>query len=301
MEKCCFFLSVCDLLENIGWRKGMQDYIFSNDFFQNIDAMVYTCGYEACASSHSYGPAVRSGYLIHYVIDGKGIFKTNGKLYRLNAGDAFLIVPGSLIYYEADAKKPWTYTWIGFQGIKIKQYLERTSLMDCPVFHYGRDDRIRLCHEKMFEANQLQENKDLIMNSILYEYLFLLASKFPRQRMSVQSRKITYVEESLKYIESNYARNISIHEIAQFLNIDRSYLHRLFKQVTGCSLKTYLLNYRIKRACELLANTDIPVAVIARSVGYEDPFYFSRLFKNKKGVSPMEYRQKKGNQDKKSI
>ena len=39
----------------------MKDYIFSNDYFQNIDAMVYTCGYEACAPSHSYGPAVRSG------------------------------------------------------------------------------------------------------------------------------------------------------------------------------------------------------------------------------------------------
>src|SRR5699024_11715060 len=64
------------------------------------------------------------------------------------------VCSSDLIYYEADAKKPWTYTWIGFQGIKIKQYLERTSLMDCPVFHYGRDDRIRLCHEKMFERSE---------------------------------------------------------------------------------------------------------------------------------------------------
>lgn len=45
----------------------MKDYIFSNDFSRNLDAMIYTCGYETCKPSHSYGPVVRSGYLIHYI------------------------------------------------------------------------------------------------------------------------------------------------------------------------------------------------------------------------------------------
>ena len=49
----------------------MKDYIFSNDFSRNLDAMIYTCGYETCAPSHSYGPIVRSGYLIHYILGGK--------------------------------------------------------------------------------------------------------------------------------------------------------------------------------------------------------------------------------------
>lgn len=50
----------------------MKDYIFSNDFSRNLDAMIYTCGYETCEPSHSYGPVVRSGYLIHYILSGKG-------------------------------------------------------------------------------------------------------------------------------------------------------------------------------------------------------------------------------------
>ena len=148
----------------------MKDFIFSNDFFRNLDAFVYTCGYETCKPSHSYGPVLRSGYLIHYILSGNGYYKVSQKTYRLGKGDAFLICPDELIYYEADKKNPWTYTWIGFQGVKIRQYLERTSLLEKPVFHYEHDDRIRLCHEKMFEANQLSSNRDLIMNSILYEY-----------------------------------------------------------------------------------------------------------------------------------
>ncbi len=56
----------------------------------------------------------------------------------------FLIVPGELICYEADQDDPWVYTWIGFQGIKIQDYLSCTTLLEHPVFRYDRDDRIRI-------------------------------------------------------------------------------------------------------------------------------------------------------------
>ena len=114
----------------------MKDFIFSNDFFFFLDAFVYTCGYETCKPSHSYGPVLRSGYLIHYILSGNGYYKVSQKTYRLGKGDAFLICPDELIYYEAAKKNTWTYTWIGFQGVKIRQYLERTSLLEKPVFHY---------------------------------------------------------------------------------------------------------------------------------------------------------------------
>lgn len=273
----------------------MHDFIFSNDFSQNIDAMVYTCGYENCVPGHSYGPALRSGYLIHLVLEGKGMFKTNDKVYRLSAGEAFLITPGSLIYYKADDHEPWTYTWIGFQGIKIKPYLSRTSLLEHPVFNHTVDEGFLRCHEKMYEAYQLSENRDLIMNSILYQYLFLLAQKFPNNSNSPEIKRIEYVEEALKYIETNYFWEITVQSIADFLNIDRSYLHRLFKSSVGVSIKEYLLNFRIKRACDLLIHTDLPISTISRSVGYEDSLYFSRLFKNKKSVSPKEYRETHSN------
>jgi AraC-like DNA-binding protein len=273
-------------------RSAMKDFLFSNDFFKNLDAFVYTCGYETCSPGHSYGPAVRSGYLIHYVLGGAGYFKTGGRMYRLKEGDAFLIYPDELIYYEADKKNPWTYTWIGFQGVKIKGYLERTSLLASPVFHYGKDDRIRLCHEKMFEANRLTANRDLMMNSILYEYLFLLVSKFPREQFTSREKQISYVEEVLKFLESNYPQKISIQALADSLGLNRSYLHRLFKSATGASLQEYLLDLRIRKACSLLKSTDLSVTIISHSVGYEDTLYFSRLFKKKKGVSPSQYCQK---------
>lgn len=269
----------------------MQDYNFSNDFFKNIDAMIYTCGYENCAPGHSYGPILRNGYLIHYILGGCGIYKARGKLFRLEEGDAFLICPGELIYYEADRHTPWSYTWIGMQGIKVKGYLERTSLWDNLVIHYGQDDQMKLCHEKMSEADKLPKNRDLIMNSLMYEYLFLLARKFPSTSLPDDEPKSDYVEEALKYIESRYCDPITIQEIAGHLNINRSYLHRLFKSFTGVSIQNYLLDYRMRQACILLQNTNLSVRSIAHTVSYADPLYFSRIFHQKMGVSPSEYRK----------
>ncbi len=268
----------------------MQDFIFSNDFSRNIDAMIYTCGYENCSPGHSYGPVMRKGYLIHYILNGCGIYKARGKLFHLKEGDAFLICPDELIYYEADSKTPWSYTWIGIQGIKVKGYFERTSLLEQLIFRYGQDDALRLCHEKMFEADKLPKNRDFIMNSIMYEYLFLLASKFPNSQTSVNEKKSDYVEEALNYIESNYCDPITIQDIANHLNLNRSYLHRLFKAYTGFSIQTYLLDYRIRQACILLKTTSLSIRVIAHSVSYADPLYFSKLFRQKKGQSPSEYR-----------
>lgn len=130
-----------------------------------------------------------------------------------------------------------------------------------------------------------------MMNSILYEYLFLLASKFPREQLSPREKQIGYVEEVLKYMESNYPQSISIQSLADSLGLNRSYLHRLFKSATGASPQEYLLDLRMEKACVLLRETDLAVSIISLSVGYEDTLYFSRLFRKKKGMSPSRYRE----------
>lgn len=106
----------------------MQTYNYTNNFYKSIDIMIYNTGYEECDPGHSYGPAVRKSYMIHYVTEGKGIFTTNGKTYQLKKGDAFLMCPGEQIYYEADKKNPWCYAWIGVQGVKVESYLKKQPL-----------------------------------------------------------------------------------------------------------------------------------------------------------------------------
>jgi len=100
------------------------------------------------------------------------------------------------------------------------------------------------------------------------------------------------VEEALKYIEGRYCDSITVQDIADHLNMNRSYLHRLFKSFTGVSIQNYLLDYRIRQACILLQNTSLSVRSVAHTVTYADPLYFSRIFYQKMGISPREYRNK---------
>ena len=77
-------------------------------------------GEESCKSNHSYGPAIRNHWLLHFVRSGKGHFDNKRACYELSGGSMFIIRPGEVTYYEADSDDPWHYEWIGFE-------------MSCPV------------------------------------------------------------------------------------------------------------------------------------------------------------------------
>ena len=94
------------------------------------DLYLCFCGYEACQPFHSYGPAVRPNYVIHYIISGKGIFTIGNRTYRLTAGQGFFLMPNVRTYYEADADDPWTYLWIGFDGEKAASYVQELGLSE---------------------------------------------------------------------------------------------------------------------------------------------------------------------------
>ena len=144
----------------------------------------------------------------------------------------------------------------------------------------------------MYLASRFRTNTDMAMNSALYEYLFLLAEKFPQTQLSPERRRSACVWEALEYMELHYENDISIQQLADRLDVSRTYLHRIFKEATGRSPKEHLLDIRVKKACWYPSRTDFPVSAVARSVGYEDPLYFSKLFRQKKQLAPTEYREK---------
>ena len=94
----------------------------------------------------------------------------------------------------------------------------------------------------------------------------------------------------MHYIAEKYSEPIHIQDIADFCGLDRSYLSKLFKEVTGYSPQRYLLTYRIKKAKELLESTELSIQHVSYSVGYNDPLAFSKFFKQETGLSPTQYR-----------
>ena len=104
------------------------------------------------------------------------------------------------------------------------------------------------------------------------------------------------VQAVTQYIREHYMCKVTLEEIAASVNLDKSYLCRLFKRETGQSVFQCLNNERMARALGMIAQGNAYVREVAAAVGIDDPFYFTRLFKKTYGISPSEYKEKTGQQ-----
>lgn len=279
-------------------EKNYKFDVFRSD--KNIDLTLFQYGWENCAPLHSYGPAKRNHYLFHYIFSGKGNLSSNDSkdrthIYKLEAGQGFLICPGQVNTYCADEKTPWEYAWLEFDGVKAMEYLEMAGLgRDRPVYQIRRrEDGTALKEEIMAIVDNPYRSS---INQIGHLYLFLdiLIRGSINRKTGVQTGKMrdTYVKEAISFIELNYGRAISVEDIAAFCNINRNYLNRLFKESTGKTLQNFLMYYRMKQAAELLKVSELTINEIGKRCGYQNQLHFSRAFKNIFGLSPMQWRKK---------
>jgi AraC-like DNA-binding protein len=260
----------------------------------NADLNMYKCGIEDCRPYHFWGPAVRDHFLIHFILRGKGIFKYEGIVYNLEEKDVFLICPGKIAHYYADEKEPWTYAWIGFNGVKAEKYLNLMNLSNKnPVKRLSNIDIVNLYFDEMLETKELKKSGELKRLGFFYvlisEMIEQIGNNNDKDRVEMNEN---YINKALLYFEQNYFRNVTVVEIANYLGIDRSYFSTLFKKKLSISPKNYLIKLRVEKACELMKENSYSIGDISRSVGYEDQLLFSKIFKKIMGICPKKYREK---------
>ncbi|MCI8418199.1 MAG: response regulator [Lachnospiraceae bacterium] len=105
------------------------------------------------------------------------------------------------------------------------------------------------------------------------------------------SMQAYYVEQTIRYIHEHFAENLGLSDMAEALRISESYLSRIFKEQTSFTINEYRTSYRIAQAARMLADPGYKIYEVARGVGIENSRYFSNLFKQNMGVTPMEYRR----------
>ncbi len=253
-----------------------------------LSVEIHHCGSEACIPGHSYGPAVRHHYLIHYIVSGKGIFKIDNKLYHLSAGQAFLIPPEKSVSYQSDEVDPWIYSWIGFSGDGCKKLLKNIGLsLETPVCESTSPKQTGFYMDLIQTSSRLKDGKEYAMMGNFL--LFLSTLDYQKQEEQKETLN-NYASKATDYIARNYAYDISVDDIAHFVNISRSHLFRIFKEQLGVSIQQYLMNIRISTAADMLSTTDYSIQEICFSSGFKDCNYFSKVFMKQKGLSPTQYR-----------
>lgn len=249
------------------------------------------CGVSKTEPFHSFGPAQKPHYVIHYIISGHGHFRMRGTEYYLEPGFGFLIPPEELVFYEADEEDPWYYLWIGFSGVLAADILNNIGLsVQSPIFKMENGDGLYNIVKDMMQHNSMGLHNELRLNGLLQIFLANIAEQaFTDDRKSDESPD-TYVSRAVSYIQSNYCNPIKISDIAEYVCVNRSYLYTLFMKETGFSPQQFLATFRITKAAELLQLTDLSIESISISCGYKNALIFNKAFKQMKGMSPSAYR-----------
>lgn len=252
---------------------------------------VYNTGYEKCHPGYQWGPGVRDHYLIHHIIRGKGSYTIEGRTYYLGSGDTFLLFPGVESCYRADEKNPWEYAWVGFAGNDAYSMIANTGFSkENPVLNQSEiSSELFQKIRAVYEANGNTFRDAVSMTGALYSLMGFLMKHSVGKEQS-KNPQVHYVERAVQYIAEQYSYPITVEDVAVYTGVSRSYLFRLFREKMKQSPKEYLLEYRIRQACQLLNQTDLPVGSIAHSVGFEDNLYFSKVFRKYKSCTPSEYR-----------
>lgn len=239
-------------------------------------------------NAHKWGPGVRDVYALHYIVSGKGYLETCHSTFSLKTGQSFIIFPHMEVYYYPDPLDPWEYFWIEFNGAEASRLLSMINIAtDHPVMEAAPQDIKPLFH--MVESVGIEpferERTDARLHLLLSYYM----EYYPSDKAFL---KKDYVLSAREYIESNFWKSsLSVLDVVEFVKIERSYLFRLFKEEHGISISGYLSAFRIRRACELLVDSQLSIKSLAYSVGYRDPLYFSKVFRKATSYTPSQYRK----------
>lgn len=263
---------------------------FENDKLGSL--YVNCCGCSQTEALHSFGPASKPHYLIHYVLSGKGKFIFHDMEYKLEAGYGFLIEPNELAFYQADENDPWSYLWVGFGGNMAQRYLNSMGLSGRhPIFACEKKEELYSTVRDMMEHNTFDISDELRRNGLLGVFLSIIAAGNEVVAGDEEDKGNQYVKKAVSFIQSNYCNPIKVTDVAEYVCINRSYLYTLFQNYLGMSPQQFLATFRITKARELLESTSYPIESIALSCGYNDALVFTKAFHTMKGMSPSQYRK----------
>ncbi len=275
---CCIFKILCyNISGDIMFYKS--DTIFSKDIVsgkQKISGIHYHNSYE-----------------LYFLINGTVKYMVDNKFFYLKPGDLIVIPPNILHSTDTETCLHNERLLLTFdEGLfigEVKEYIDRLCENNIIVLP---QEKIPLIEDMFYKVSyELNKNNELrekiiklyISEIILYLYRYKYAAADVVRKHNSEMNKVS------QYIFDNYSKNLSLNTLSKKFNFSQCHLSRKFKSETGVSLNQYINSVRISRAKDLLKKPFNSITQVAGLCGYNDSNYFTEVFKNLTGQTPLKY------------
>ena len=232
---------------------------------------------------------ILSEFQFVYIVEGSGIFRSFHGEFPVSAGTMLVLVPGERYWYVPDHDTGWTEYWLGFNGESAQRWLEKRFIQrENNLFHVGYNRAIiSLFNQAVQFADDEPAGMQQLISSLVPQILARLQSI--RKDRGGRDDTDSLLERAKILFEENLYSRYDIESITGALKVNYRTLREYFKEQTGLSPYHYFLQMKINKAKELLLQDDMNVKTVSFKLAFDNPYYFSRLFKKKTGVPPSRW------------
>ena len=258
------------------------------------DFVVGSCGQTVVLKNDAYVRVTRESgradYQILYISKGRYSFTINGEKKIVTDGHAVLYRPNDVQNYGSIDNNDVEIFWTHFTGNKCDEILNELGFSKSGVYFVGSNDKFSLLYKWIIKEMQLKREGYL---NIASDYFKVILQLMSRNNMAADSDapETYFAEKAIIHFYRNFDKEISIDEYAKSLDITPSWFRKCFKKRTGVSPKQFINDIRLSYAREMLLTSDYKLAEIAERSGYENAYFFSRIFTKNTGCSPMQFRK----------
>jgi AraC-like DNA-binding protein len=237
---------------------------------------------------------ILEGFALVYISSGRGTFESKPSFSAaIEAGHAFLLFPGVWHRYAPATETGWNEHWIGFDGDFARRWLRHKFISaKNPVIKINAEDTVLATFNRIMQA--IRANRPALQQILAgaTDNLMGLVYSAQQAQPAAGAQNANAIESAMARIQNEFERDLNMKLLAEELGVSYSWFRHTFTAHTGLSPHQYLLELRLVRARNLLAETEFSIKEIARQTGFEDELYFSRLFRQKLSLNPSQWRHR---------